>query len=66
LTFQVTEKMIPHGPDGLIANTNALGVDYLSSGDGGGYLLNKQVKINTTNHFKALHKQENTNYHDSL
>jgi hypothetical protein len=66
LTFPVTDKMILHGPDGLIAKAKALGVAHLSSGGSGGFLLKKQIMINITNHFKALHKQDSTNYHDSL
>jgi hypothetical protein len=66
LTFPVTQKKILHGPDGLIAKSKALGVAHLSSGGGGVFLLKKQIMINITNHFKALHKQESTNYHDSL
>jgi hypothetical protein len=57
--------MILHGEDGLIVRvTTHLKVAYTSSG--GGYLLKKQALAKITNHFKRLHKMENTNYQDSL
>jgi hypothetical protein len=57
-TFKVTDNMIIHGPDGLIAKVKVLVVAYLLSGGVGDYLLKKTVMLNITNHVNALHNKK--------